>query len=182
MFLDTAFLIAFIYGAFSGVKGNMFSSAMNAVKVFIAFVMAMKVTYLSPGIVEAKLPMAASYAPMVNFLIVFVLLLFAMTVLGKIVGSISNKPEYNLINTGLGTLMWLVLLSTGVSALLFFGEQSDLIKPSLLASSFVYPHIDWVFPSLQCHLGYIFPALQEMFAAFQTMLADMISGVKGECI
>ncbi len=181
MIIDTAFIVAFLYGGFMGMKGKLFSSALNGVFVFVSFLLAMKFSYVAQNFVYDAMPNSSGYAPIISFGLMFFLILILMTLVGRIGNGWTKNSEFSLVNKGFGMVLWLCILSIIVSALCFYGGQSDLLSQNLLTDSTVYPYVDWVYPAVQCHLSSVFPAIQEVFIAFQNMMSDFAASLRGEC-
>jgi len=162
-------------------KGNLFSSALNGVLVIISFLLAMKFSYVAQNFVYDVLPGGSAYGPILSFGFMFLLILVLMTTVGRIGNGWTKNSEYSLVNKGFGMVLWLCMLSIIVSALCYYGGQSDLLSENLLTDSTVYPYVDWVYPAVQCHLSSVFPAIQEVFIAFQNMMSDFAASLRGEC-
>jgi len=181
MFIDIAFAVALFYGLFLGYKQGLFDSLSGYLKIGLAIILALKFSYLFSDDVQRMLPMGKSYGPILTFLLMFIASLAAFQMLNIGVKKYSGNGNYNLVQRGIGVLLWLFTLSTVFSFIFYYGEQSDVMTPAFCASSSVYPYVDWVWPAVKCQLQYISPAFKDLFISLQTALGDAAEGVKGEC-
>lgn len=181
MLLDIAYLTSIVYGIIQGSKGGLLTSFWNVAKTVFAVILAAKLLYIGADNIGERLIGNAPYAPLVLFLLGFFIINWFLTTISK-----SASEEFKIAADGpvsqtLGVVFWVFILSLFFSAIVNFIEQTDLVSPTLFASSFVYPWINDIYPLVKCKFEYVVPAVGSLFDAIQQMFYDISGAAKGDC-
>jgi len=142
MLLDIAFLVSIVYGIIQGSKGGFLKSFLNIAKHIFALIIAAKLIYIGADNLGDRLLGNAPYSPIVLFVLGYIAVNWFLTVISKSATEEFKIQADGVVSQGLGVAFWVFVLSLFFSGVVNFVEQTDLVSPTLFASSVVYPWIN----------------------------------------
>ena len=181
MLIDILFILSLLYGIWMGMTKGFFTAASNFFKIIIAFLLALKFSYLASGTTAEIMGIGGSTLPLVSFVLTFLVILFFIQSLNKYLLGKTNSDSYSLVQKGSGMLIWFFFLCTAFSTIIWFGEQSDILSPQLITTSSVYPIVEPIYPILSCRFDFISPAFHDIFNSIQNLFYGACDAAKGEC-
>ena len=181
MILDIAFLVSIVYGIMQGSKGGFLKSFLSVARYVFAFFLAAKLLYIGADNMGEQLIGNAPYSPLILFILGFVVINWFLTLLTKSATEELKLKTDGAISQGFGVAFWVFVLSFFFSAIVNLVEQTDLVSPTLFASSVVYPWINEIYPIVKCKFNYVLPAVGSIFDAIQQIFYDIAGATKGNC-
>lgn len=181
MLLDIAFLVSIVYGIMQGSKGGFLKSFLNVAKILFSIILAAKLIYIGADNMGDRLIGTAAYSPLILFVLGFIAINWFLTAISKAATEELKLKADGGISQGLGVAFWIFILSFFFSGLVNFVEQTDLVSPTLFASSVVYPWINEIYPIVKCKFEYVVPAIGSIFDAIQQIFYDLAGVTKGNC-
>lgn len=181
MLLDIAFLVSIVYGIMQGSKGGFIKSFLNIAKHIFAIIIAAKLLYVGADNMGDRLIGNAPYSPLLIFILGYIVIVWFLTMITKSATEELKLQADGTISQGLGVAFWIFILSFFFSGIVNLVEQTDLVSPTLFASSVVYPWINEIYPIVKCKFEYVVPAIGTVFDAIQQIFYDLGGLTKGNC-
>ena len=183
MFLDIAYLVSLIYGMYQGLNSKLFGNVLNVLKYIVAIALALKTSYIAYYFLGDKLPIDGAYIPLISFGVMYFLiisLITALTTSAKEQLKVGD-PEKNYLGKGIGGLVWFIAASFLFSGFIDLGERSEILSPTLIGSSSIYPYIADVYPLIMCKLDVLKDAFGAIIGSIQHLFGDLGDVLKGDC-
>lgn len=150
------------YGVFNGVRKGLFVELASLVSLLLGIYIAIKFSGVVGGFFDGHLPEDPKTAAVVSFIITFIAVVVAITLLAKFMTKIADFSGLGLVNRIMGAVFGLLRTILILSVLLTFFvkiNHNNFIaeKKTLDESMFFYPILKVS--------NIIFPVLEEWFAA-----------------
>jgi len=150
------------YGVFNGVRKGLFVELASLVSLLLGIYIAIKFSGVVGGFFDGHLPEDPKTAAVVSFIITFIAVVVAITLLAKFMTKIADFSGLGLVNRIMGAVLGLLRTILILSVLLTFFvkiNHNNFIaeKKTLDESMFFYPILKVS--------NIIFPVLEEWFAA-----------------
>lgn len=150
------------YGVFNGVRKGLFVELASLVSLLLGIYIAIKFSGVVGGFFDGHLPEDPKTAAVVSFIITFIAVVVAITLLAKFMTKIADFSGLGLVNRIMGAVFGLLRTILILSILLTFFvkiNHNNFIaeKKTLDESMFFYPILKVS--------NIIFPVLEEWFAA-----------------
>jgi len=150
------------YGVFNGIRKGLFVELASLVSLLLGIYIAIKFSGVVGGFFDGHLPEDPKTAAVVSFIITFIAVVVAITLLAKFMTKIADFSGLGLVNRIMGAVFGLLRTILILSVLLTFFvkiNHNNFIaeKKTLDESMFFYPILKVS--------NIIFPVLEEWFAA-----------------
>ncbi len=183
MFLDIAYLVSLIYGMYQGLNSKLFGNVLTVLKYLLAIGLALKTSYIAYYFLGDKLPVDGAYIPLISFGVMYFLiisLITALTASAKEQLKVGD-PEKNYLGKGVGAFVWFLVASFIFSAFIDLGERSEILSPTLIGSSSIYPYIADIYPLMMCKLEVLKDAFGAIIGSIQQIFGDLGDVLRGDC-
>jgi membrane protein required for colicin V production len=155
--LDLVFAGFLIFGILSGLWDGFFAELASLVSLFVGIFLAFKFSFILRDILLGHVSWNPETVQATAFLLTFVLVVIAITLLGKVLTAFANFTALGLLNKIGGGLIGLLkaILILGVVLVIFekLNSNDRFIKKETLEKSVLYPKIlktaTWIYPSLE---------------------------------
>lgn len=155
--LDLVFAGFLIYGIISGLLDGFFAELASMVSLFVGVFLAFGFSYILKNKLQGYVSWNPEMIQAVSFLLTFIIVVVAITILGKVLTAFANFSALGLLNKIGGAAIGLLksVLILGVALVIFenFNANDRFIKRETLDKSILYPKIlnsaKWFFPPLK---------------------------------
>ncbi len=173
MIIDIAYLIVIGISIIKGLRKGLIVALFS----FVAFIAGLAAALKLSVVVAAKLALHVNpvfkWLPFISFIIIFILVSFAVKLVGRVIQKSVETIMLGWINRFGGMLLFATLYTFIFSIFLFFAKQVNFIKPDTILSSFFYPYIEPIGPWVINGLGDFVPLFKDMFEKLQVFFGSL---------
>ncbi len=161
--IDIMVLLAAILAVLNGYRKGLIMAIFNMVSLLIGIAAAVKLSALVAPTIADYIEVGARFLPILSFLVVFVLVVLAIRLVGKILEKSLETLKIGFVNRLAGIALYIVLYIAILSVLLFFVDKTGLLSAELAEKSVTYHLIAPFGPAILDGLGSILPWFKNMF-------------------
>ena len=141
-YIDFILLIPLLYGAFRGISRGFIVEVGALVALLLGVYLALRWSLHLEGVLQEYIAVPESYAYYIAFAIIFLVVVIAIHLLGKLLTRIANIIALGLLNRLLGLLFGILKITVVLCAILFIidaiDRQYDIISTTTKEGSFLY--------------------------------------------
>lgn len=165
---DIVLAILLIFGAFSGFKRGFILEFVSLVSFIVASLAAFHFMNLGAEIISRHTANLGAALPIVAFVSIFIIVFFAIVLLGKIIKGIVHLTPFgtldSLLGLGFGLFKWALFISLAVWLVNSFDPEVLRVH---IENTKLYPHIEnWGNIFIAYSLEY-FPVVQNFIDSYQ---------------
>ncbi len=135
----------------------------NSISLLFGIAAAVKLSTLVAPTIASYIEVGARFLPIISFLVVFVVVVLAIRLVGKILEKSLETLKIGFLNRLAGVAFYIVLYVAILSTLLFFVNKTGLLSAELIEKSVTYPFIAPFGPAILNAMGTIMPWFKNMF-------------------
>lgn len=160
--LDVLILVGLAAGVFGGLRSGMIRQVLGFAGLIVAFLLAMQLMHTAGAMAVGSLGLSTEIAPLVGFVLVFLVVQVAIFVLGRlleaVIGALSLGLLNRLLGGGVGAFRAAVSLSILFIVLGFFQIPSEEAR----AESALYAPVATVLPAAWDYVAEAFPHVDSL--------------------
>ena len=138
--LDAIILVPILFGAYKGFQKGLVMELVTIIAFLLATIASFKLLYVGVALLEPYLGKNESVLPVVSFVIIFVLVIYLVTLLGKGLKKVLDITLLgkldDLAGATLGALKW----SFAFSVILWLLHSSNILGEELTEGSITFPY------------------------------------------
>ena len=161
--LDIVFGILILLGAFQGYRAGFLLELFSLLAVILGILGGFKLMGFTMVLLADKLDLNEKMLPYIAFALVFLLIVLAVNLLGKLLKASADKSFLGLFDSAAGALLGLIRTVFMLSVILWL---VDSLKFKLLSSwtdaSSLYPIVAGFAPKLTAWIGGILPVFKDV--------------------
>jgi membrane protein required for colicin V production len=143
--LDIVLALLLAYGLYKGLRNGLFIEIASLVALIAGLYGAIHFSYLAADYLSQRVNWEIRYIKITAFIITFVLIVFAVHFLGKLLTKIADITMLGLLNKIAGGIFGLVKVAVILGALLIFFERANqslrVVRSETIENSVLYPPI-----------------------------------------
>jgi membrane protein required for colicin V production len=143
--LDVFLGLPLIYGLYKGLKNGLISELASIVALIAGIYGVMHFSYIASDYLTEKMSWDARSVKLTAFVITFLVIVFAVHLLGKFLTRLAQLTALGILNTIAGGVFGIVKVALILGALLIFFERANsamgMVESETLQNSFLYSPI-----------------------------------------
>lgn len=171
MFIDAAYFILIAIACYKGLRKDFIIAVFSVVGFIIGIAAALKLS----SVVALKLSAhigAAKWLPPLSFLIVFLVVAFVVSTVGKIIQKTFETVMLGWVNRLAGIALFILLYSIIYSVFLFYAAQLHFINADTINHSMMYAYLQPLAPKIINAVGLIIPWFKNMFIQLESFFSS----------
>lgn len=173
MVLDIIALALAIIALFKGLSKGFIAALFAIISVVVALAAALKLSAMVAAAWGASMQVEARWLPVLSFLLVFIVAMFTVRILAKMIEKGFEWAMLGWVNKLAGVLLYCLLYGLLYSTFLFFVNGVGLLSEAQLTRSVVYPHLKNWAPRFFDYISVLLPFLQGVFSQLQEFFEKM---------
>ncbi len=167
MTLDVLYLILIVFAIIKGISRGLVVGVFSILAFIIGLAAALKLSAIVAQRLQESAGAHGPWLPVVSFFLVFIVVAVAVSWLAKLVDKAFDIALLGWVNMLGGIVLYVVIYTILFSVMLFYVENTGMVKPETLAESTTYPYIQPWGPKLMDNIGSIIPVFKSMFAQLE---------------
>jgi membrane protein required for colicin V production len=173
MILDILFLVAVVLGAIKGLQRGFIIGIFSLIAIVVGLAAALKLSAIAAVYLEDSVNISSRWLPIVSFIGVFIVVVVVVRLVANILQKTVEFAFLGWLNRLGGALLYILLFSIVFSVLMFFAEQSHLIKEKTIADSKTYSWVEPIGPYIINGIGNVVPIFKDMFRQLQAFFENI---------
>lgn len=173
MFIDIVFLILMLLACIKGYSKGMIIALFSVVGFIAGLAAALKLSAYAAGRLSGTFNTTGKWLPVISFILVFVLVVFLVSMAGKLLQKSVEMIMLGWLNRIGGIVLYALLYTLVFSIFLFYAVQLKILSAETVQASRVYPYIQPLGPWLMDSLGNIIPIFKNMFGQLQDFFGKL---------
>jgi membrane protein required for colicin V production len=169
MLIDVIFILLLVAAAIKGMRKGMIMAAFKFFGYLLGLLIALKFSNALANY-WATSQGEHPWIPLVSFLVLFLLVAFAVTVAGKALEEIVQAIWLGWLNKLSGAFIYMLLYALLFSVALYFADRMQLLSASTKAASKLYPLLAPLAPGITDGIGNLIPFFKNLFTGFERFL------------
>ncbi|HMO62271.1 MAG TPA: CvpA family protein [Ferruginibacter sp.] len=166
--LDSLFAIILLLACFKGWRKGLIVALFSIIACIIGIAAALKLSAIVANYLKPNITVSDKWIPFISFALVFIVVLFLVNRLGKMVESAFEMVLLGWVNRLGGVLLYAALYIVIFSVFLFFAEQIHLLSNATLQAAATYPFVQPWGPFVMDNFGKAIPIFKEMFTQLES--------------
>lgn len=167
MFIDIFFLVLMLLACVKGYSKGLIIALFSVVGLIAGLAAALKLSAYAAGKLSGTFDTAGKWLPVISFVLVFVIVVFLVSMAGKLLQKSVEMVMLGWLNRIAGIILYALLYTLVFSVFLFYAVQLKIISAETVQASRIYPYIQPLGPWLMDSLGNIIPVFKNMFGQLQ---------------
>lgn len=173
MLIDLIFFLFIIIGVVKGLQRGFIVAIFSIIAIIIGIAAAMKLSTVAAGYLKDSVDISSRWLPVISFIVVFLIVVVLVRLGANILHKTVEIVFLGWLNRLLGAVLYFLLYIVVFSVLLFFAEQSGIIKQQTITNSKIYPWVEPIGPYVINGVGNIIPFFRDMFNELKEFFSDM---------
>lgn len=148
---------------FRGYRKGLVIALFSVIAVVVGIAGAIKLSKVTGELLFSRSPVAAHWAPVITYILVFCILAWLVSMLGRILERSLELAALGWLNRLCGALLSGFLLSFVFSGFLWIWSRMQLLRPETLAASRLFPVLEPLAPKVFTLAGAILPGIKDAF-------------------
>ena len=161
--IDILFAIILLIAVFKGYTKGFIIAIFSIIAYFIGLAAALKLSATVADYLKNSMAISGKWLPFISFILVFVLVVFLVTLGGRLIEKTFEMALLGWLNKIGGILLFALLYTVIFSIFLFYAEKIHLFDKDALLTSKVYPYVKSWGPAVMEQFGKILPVCKNMF-------------------
>ena len=161
--IDILFAIILLIAVFKGYTKGFIIAIFSIIAYIIGLAAALKLSATVAAYLQNSMAISGKWLPFISFILVFILVVFLVTLGGKLIEKTFEMALLGWLNKMGGILLFAVLYTVIFSIFLFYAEKIHLFDKDTLLASKVYPYLKPWGPEVMEQFGKILPVFKNMF-------------------
>lgn len=163
MIIDVIYAIIVILAIFKGFRQGLIVAVFSLVAFIIGLAAALKLSSIVASYLGKAVKVSDEWLPIISFAVVFFIVYLLVRWGARVIEKTVNLTPLGWINKLGGAVFFLALYTTIFSVLLFFADQTRLIKDETKEKSVTYSFVQPWGPKAINGLGAVIPIFRNMF-------------------
>ena len=135
MWIDITWLLIAIAGLWRGWQKGLIISIFTSLAWVLGFIGALKLSSVAAVALRDKFNWQTEYLPVVSFILVFIIIAFAVFIIGKTLEKMVEVIQLGFINRALGALLKVIIFTVMFSLFIWFINQAGFVSPEVKTQS-----------------------------------------------
>jgi membrane protein required for colicin V production len=156
-YIDLIIAVPLIWGAFNGFRRGLVIEVASLIALILGIYGALEFSYIAGSWLEDKFDWSAYFIQMLSFIITFVVIVFAVHLVARLVEKLVKATALGMVNRILGSFFGLIKFLVLVAGLVFIFESINgrypLLSEEEKNKSYLYPFtsqiVPWIYPKIK---------------------------------
>ena len=167
MILDLLFAVIIVLAIFKGYQRGLIVGLFSFIAVIIGLAAAMKLSAVAAAYIGKAVKISQEWLPVVSFIVVFIAVVLLIRLGANAIEKTVEVVLLGWVNKLGGILLYVAIYTIVFSVLLFYAEQTQMIKPETIKQSATYFFIQPWGPKAINSVGAVIPAFKDMFGELE---------------
>jgi len=173
MILDIVFAVIIILAIIKGYRRGLIVGLFSLIAIVIGLAAAIKLSAVVADYLGKAVKISDRWLPIISFAVVFLIVVLLIRLGANAIQRLTETVMLGWVNRLGGIILYIIIYTTILSVLIFYGEQLKVIKPETKDKSVTYSFIQPWAPRAINAIGTVVPIFKNMFAD----LEDFFGGV-----
>ena len=173
MILDIVFAVIIILAIIKGYRRGLIVGLFSLIAIVIGLAAAIKLSAVVADYLGKAVKISDRWLPIISFAVVFLIVVLLIRLGANAIQKLTETVMLGWVNRLGGIILYIIIYTTILSVLIFYGEQLKVIKPETKDKSVAYSFIQPWGPRAINAIGTAVPIFKNMFAD----LEDFFGGV-----
>jgi len=173
MILDIVFAVIIILAIIKGYRRGLIVGLFSLIAIVIGLAAAIKLSAVVADYIGKAVKISDRWLPIISFAVVFLIVVLLVRLGANAIQKLTETVMLGWVNRLGGIIFYIIIYTTILSVLVFYGEQLKVIKPEAKDKSVTYSFIQPWAPKAINAIGSAVPVFKNMFAD----LEDFFGGV-----
>ena len=173
MILDIVFAVIIILAIIKGYRRGLIVGLFSLIAIVIGLAAAIKLSAVVADYLGKAVKISDRWLPIISFAVVFLIVVLLIRLGANAIQRLTETVMLGWVNRLGGIILYIIIYTTILSVLIFYGEQLKVIKPETKDKSVAYSFIQPWGPRAINAIGAAVPIFKNMFAD----LEDFFGGV-----
>jgi len=173
MILDIVFAVIIILAIIKGYRRGLIVGLFSLIAIVIGLAAAIKLSAVVADYLGKAVKISDRWLPIISFAVVFLIVVLLIRLGANAIQKLTETVMLGWVNRLGGIILYIIIYTTILSVLIFYGEQLKVIKPETKDKSVTYSFIQPWGPRAINAIGTAVPIFKNMFAD----LEDFFGGV-----
>jgi membrane protein required for colicin V production len=172
MILDIICAIVVVWGFVIGYKKGIIFSVFFFLSLLIGVLLSLKFSQLISQKLLEWFTINPQWLPIISFILIFIVSVFLITLLAKMLEGVLKMLMLNFINRIIGALFWIGIGLFLLSTFYWYANQYGLINEQTIAASKTFEFVSLVFPFTIEHIGIVIPTFQNILDQINDLIQN----------
>jgi membrane protein required for colicin V production len=163
MLIDIIVIIILILAAVKGFRNGFILALFSFLAFIIGLAAAIKLSAVAAAYIGSSVNVSQRWLPVIAFVVVFLIVVLLVRLGAKLLEGVVNIAMLGWLNRLGGVVFYALLYIFVFSLILFYADETGLIKPETAEASTTFAYIRPLGPKVMEGLGTIIPLFKNMF-------------------
>ena len=173
MIIDISFIFIMILAIFKGLRKGLILGIFSLLAFIIGLAAALKLSSVVAAYLQKNGVAASRWLPVISFLLVFIVVILLVGLGAKLIKKTIDFAMLGWLDRLGGMVLYIIIYTIIFSVILFFAEKLLILKPQVIAGSFVYKYVVPWGPKVINNLGNIIPFFRDMFIQLESFFESI---------
>ncbi|HEY8387217.1 MAG TPA: CvpA family protein [Parasegetibacter sp.] len=177
MVIDIIFFGLMVIAIFKGINRGLIIAIFSVIAMFVGLAAALKLSSVVAAYMETQTKISGVWLPVFSFILVMIISIMLVRWVGKILEKTVKLAMLGWLNRLGGIVLYILLYCMIYSILLFFANQTGLLKEEVVNDSIIYRWLEPLAPAIMDSFGRIIPFFRDMFTTLEDFFEGLSSGL-----
>jgi len=173
MLIDIVAAALLVIACLRGYQRGLVVAFFSVIAFIIGLAAALKLSAVAAGYLEGSVNVSSRWLPFISFFIVFIIVVLLIRLGAKLVEKSLQLVLLGWLNRLGGIVFYAALYLIIFSIFLFYAEQLQLVKPSMIQSSLTYSFVQPWGPKVINGFGAVIPLFKDLFTDLEKFFASI---------
>lgn len=173
MILDLIFAVLLILAIIKGYRRGLIVGIFSLVAIIIGLAAAIKLSAVVAEHIGNTVKISNKWLPIISFVVVFFVVVLLVRLGANVIQKLVETVMLGWANRLGGIILYIVIYTTIFSVILFYAEQIQIIKPSVIEKSVTYPFVQPWGPKAINGIGSVIPWFKDMFEDLKNFFGNV---------
>jgi membrane protein required for colicin V production len=173
MVIDIIVVVLVIMAVIKGWQRGLIIALFSVIAFIVGLAAALKLSAAVAGYLKDSVNVSARWLPVLSFVIVFISVVLLIRLAANLLQKTVELAMLGWVNRAGGIILYIVLYMLGLSVVLFFAQQVQLIKQPSIEQSVTWPVVQPWGPWVINGLGKWIPVFKDMFKELEDFFVRM---------
>jgi membrane protein required for colicin V production len=173
MVIDIIVVVLVIMAVIKGWQRGLIIALFSVIAFIVGLAAALKLSAAVAGYLKDSVNVSARWLPVLSFVIVFISVVLLIRLAANLLQKTVELAMLGWVNRAGGIILYIVLYMLGLSVVLFFAQQVQLIKQPSIDQSVTWPVVQPWGPWVINGLGKWIPVFKDMFKELEDFFVRM---------
>lgn len=164
MVIDLVFCVLIVLASIKGFQRGLIVGIFSFIAIVVGLAAAIKLSAIVASYIGNTVKVSDKWLPVISFLVVFIGVVLLVRLGANLLQKAVEMSLMGWVNRLGGILLYVAIYALVFSVLIFYAEKLQLLQPTALEKSLVYPYIKPWGPIVIDGFGAIIPWFRDMFA------------------